>query len=191
MLALPDIEPMRPIAGRVRSRPGWFFEFKYDGCRLLCGKDTRGHVQMRAGDDDACGWFPEVAAAVARLPARGFILDGEACVLDAGGLPDAERLRRRLAAPDAREDRARFFAFDLLAFDGKDLRGLPLRRRKTRLRKLIPENSRALGYVDCIEEDGRRLLRIATTIGQEGVVCKRADSPYAGGRSRDWVASEG
>ena len=75
-----------------------------------------------------------------------------------------------------------YFAFDLLFHNGRDLRPLPLMERKRRLRKLIPSDHPRLRYVDHIEEEGEFVYKHAIANGLEGVVGKRADSPYVGGR---------
>ncbi|MGN5479544.1 ATP-dependent DNA ligase [Cupriavidus basilensis] len=70
---------------------------------------------------------------------------------------------------------------------GKDLRGQPIERRKTALRKLLDEPPNGLLYVDSVE-DGAWLYGHALTLGLEGVVGKRAGSVYRSGeRSRDWI----
>ena len=114
-----------------------------------------------------------------------FILDGEVCVLKENGLPDFESMRsrtiRRSGAP------VTYFAFDLLWQNGRDLRPLSLIERKARLRNLIPEQTPRLQYVDYIETKGAAMFEQAVAMGMEGIIAKRADSPYKGGRSRDWL----
>ncbi len=83
-----------------------------------------------------------------------------------------------------------YFAFDLLFLNGRDLRALPLLERKTRLRKLIGKDTPRLRYVDHIETEGELMFKHAVQIGIEGVVGKRADSPYIGGRSKHWLKTK-
>jgi len=181
--------------GEPFSRPGWLFELKYDGYRLLAAKagtPPRPAVYLRKGEE-ATRSFPEIARALAALPAELVVLDGEVVVLDEQGRPVFGRLQKRArlrrgldVERAALELPATYFAFDLLAFGEFDLRPLPLRERKRLLRDLVP----ALGplrYADHVEERGADLYREARRMGLEGVVGKRADSPYRGGRGPAWV----
>ncbi len=177
------------------SRPGWLFELKYDGYRLLAAKQgspPRPALYLRQGEE-ATRSFPEIARAVAALPAESVVLDGEVVVLDEGGRPVFGRLQKRArlrrgldVERAALELPATYFAFDLLGFGDFDLRPLPLQERKSLLRELVP----ALGplrYADHFAERGTELYREARRMGLEGIVGKRADAPYRGGRGPAWV----
>jgi bifunctional non-homologous end joining protein LigD len=179
------------------SRAGWIFELKYDGYRMLAGKANQGApgrpiLRTRRGQD-AVATFPELARALAGLPYESFLADGETVVLDEEGRPDFQRLQKRAQLtrrPDAErgavERPATLYLFDLLAFEGFDLRELPLVERKLLLRKILPEAG-PLRYADHIEERGEELFRLARERGIEGVVGKRADASYRGSRSADWI----
>src|SRR5207244_36127 len=81
---------------------------------------------------------------------------------------------------------ATLFAFDLLSLEGHDLRALPLLERKALLRRVLP----ALGpirFADHFEEKGVELFAEVQKLGLEGVMGKRADAPYRGGRRPDWL----
>src|SRR5204863_1919321 len=79
-----------------------------------------------------------------------------------------------------------YYLFDLLWIDGQDLRGRPLTERKDRLRDAI-RFADPLRYSDHLEEDGELALQVACEQGLEGLIAKRAGSPYAAGRSREWL----
>jgi bifunctional non-homologous end joining protein LigD len=81
---------------------------------------------------------------------------------------------------------AAVFAFDLLQLRGKDLRALPLLRRKAALQKVLIRTERIV-YCQHVGESGERLFQAADQLGLEGVIGKRADSPYLRGRTRNWV----
>jgi bifunctional non-homologous end joining protein LigD len=165
------------------SRPGWVFEFKYDGYRVLANKEQL----LTRNKKDASTWYPEILQALQKL--RGsFILDGEVCLLDENGIPNFEAMRGR--AVRKRGEFVTYFAFDLLFLNGRDLRPLPLLERKARLRKLIRRDTPRLRYVDHIATQGELMFKHAVSIGLEGVVGKRADSQYKGGRSKDWLKSK-
>jgi len=177
---------------RAFSRPGWLFELKYDGFRMLAaGGGGEARLFYKSGKD-ATRIFPEIVRAVAALPGS-LLLDGEVAVLDETGRPNFQRLQRRglrTRAVDA--DRAAvdapatLFAFDLLAFEDFDLRALPLEERKALLRRVLPEEG-PIRYLDHISERGEDLYAAVEAMGLEGIVAKRADSPYRAGYSADWL----
>ncbi len=181
------------------SDPGWIFEIKYDGYRLAgrlegAGGNGPGRARLISRNgNDLTRVFPEVAAALARLPYRGLVLDGEVVVNDGAGIPrfglihrrgrlrrDADIARAAVALP------ASWHLFDLLAFEGFDLRGLPLLERKAILREVLPAAG-PIRYAGHIRGRGEEMFRSAAAMGLEGIVAKRADSIYVAGRSRSWV----
>ena len=178
---------------RPFTRKGWVFELKYDGYRLLAERSGRqAYLRSRAGHD-LTATFPEIARAVRGLPYEGLILDGEIVVNDAEGKPSFGRLQRRgriLNRDDALrasvELPAVYHAFDLLAVEGYDLRGLPLLERKEVLRAVLPTVG-PIRYADHIAEQGDVMYEHVERMRLEGIVGKRADAPYRGGRSRSWV----
>jgi bifunctional non-homologous end joining protein LigD len=174
------------------TAPGWYFELKLDGFRLLAER-VGGVVRLvlRRGRE-ATSQFPEVARALAEVPGGDFLLDGELVIQDAQGHPVFQRLLRRstLTGADAEAAAARspavYFAFDLLAVEGVDLRARPLSERKARLLQVVPRLERVLP-LDHVEAEGEALLAAVKAQGLEGVVAKRADAPYRGGRSERWL----
>ncbi|MBI4541105.1 MAG: DNA ligase D [Gemmatimonadetes bacterium] len=175
------------------SRVGWVFELKYDGYRLVAGREGDEAVLVSRSGGDFTETFPEVARAVRGLPYDGLVLDGEGVVHDEGGLPSFDRLQRRGLlqrrgdiARAALELPATFYAFDLLGFGDYDLRPLPLLQRKALLREVLPTIG-PIRLSDHIEEKGAEMYERVCAMGLEGIVGKKADSPYRGGRSADWV----
>ncbi|MFY9550487.1 MAG: DNA ligase D [Thermoanaerobaculia bacterium] len=175
------------------TQPGWLWELKYDGYRLLAAReDGAARLRFRHGMDSTAT-FPEIARALGALPFESFVLDGEVVVLDESGRPRFGLLQKRALLqrrPDIEragvELPASLFAFDLLAFEDYDLRGLPLSTRKALLERLLPRAG-PVRFADHVEEKGEGLLAAAGEMGLEGVVGKRADGPYRSGRSADWV----
>jgi bifunctional non-homologous end joining protein LigD len=188
-----DLKPMLATPGKAFSDPRWVFELKYDGYRLFAEKrDGEAKLYSRAGNDFTAT-FPEIAEIVAALPFPRFIIDSEVVVLDARGLPSFALLqkrgrltRRADVARAALELPASIYGFDLLAFEGFDLRGLPLLERKAALRSLLP-TAGALRYSEHFEAQGEALFAEAERMGLEGIIGKRAASPYVSKRSADWV----
>jgi bifunctional non-homologous end joining protein LigD len=174
------------------SDPQWLFELKWDGFRLLAAhEDGRVRLGYRRGND-ATSLFPEIAKVVAALPYRGLVLDGEVVVADEDGRPRFQRLQKRaqlLRAADVAKTSiahpATYFVFDLIAFEGLDLRDLPLRVRKEALRRIMPTRG-PVRYTDHVEGDGIALWQEIERVGLEGLVAKKADAPYRAGRSADW-----
>ena len=174
------------------TRDGWLFELKLDGYRLVAAK-TRGEALLltRNGNDYTKA-FPEIARAIKALPFDECIVDGEVVVLDQQGKPSFARLqqRGRLTQPldvahAAVELPATFYAFDFLAFEDFDLRPLPLASRKALLLDALPKLGpvRTLAH---IERQGEAFLEQVKAHGLEGIIAKRADVPYRGGRSDCW-----
>ena len=180
-------------AERAFSRKGWLFEPKLDGYRILAARvGGESRLVTRNGNDCATG-FPEILRAVAALPFERVVLDGEVVTLDDEGRPSFQRLqgRARLSRPiDIRHAAintpATYYGFDLLGFEDFDLRPLPLADRKAVLRRVLPPVG-ALRFLEHVEDEGEALYREAERLGLEGVVAKKVDAPYKGGRSPAWL----
>ena len=175
------------------SRPGWLFEVKYDGVRVLAARDG-GAVELwgRAGQQFT-ERYPEVVAALRALPLERFVLDGEVVALDERGRPSFQRLQARMhltRTADVLGARATTpvtgVFFDALALDGRDLRDLPLEARKECLALVLPARGviHATGHV---LEHGEAFYDAASEQRLEGIVAKRVTSRYTAGRSPDWV----
>ena len=175
------------------SRPGWLWELKYDGYRLLAGRESGKTMLRYRHGMDSTATFPEIARAVSALPSDAFVLDGEVVVLDGNARPRFGLLQKRgLLQRRADIERAAvelpatYFAFDLLGFEDFDLRDLPLTTRKALLQRFVPRAG-PVRFADHVEERGDELLAAAGGLGLEGVVGKKADSTYRGARSADWL----
>jgi bifunctional non-homologous end joining protein LigD len=184
-----DAEVMKPeTSDGPFTKKGWLFELKYDGFRILAEKmehpENTARLAYRSGRD-ATSIFPEITRAVADLPYRSILLDGEAVILDESGRPDFQLLQRR-AQRSASDAPPVLFVFDLLSFEGYDLRPLPLSVRKSILRRVLP-SSEHIRIVDEVPERGEDLFAAVSSLGLEGVVAKREDSPYKAGYSPLWL----
>jgi bifunctional non-homologous end joining protein LigD len=197
--------PARAVRGRdvelmlaeTRETPftkdGWLFELKLDGYRVLAAKEGGEGRLLSRNKRDLTRIFPEVANAVGALPYNGIVLDGELVVPDESGRPSFQRLQQRAQLNRAYEVRrasvespAALYLFDLVAFVGYDLRPLPLRERKRFLQMVVPAAG-PLRYSEHFERDGELLYAQVERLGLEGIVGKKADSPYRGGRSPAWL----
>jgi bifunctional non-homologous end joining protein LigD len=174
------------------SGPGWLFELKLDGYRVLGVRSGTARLLSRNRNDlSVC--FPEVIGALRALPLDRLVLDGEVVALDAAGRPSFQRLQQRGQLRRPLEIRhaavsipVTFYAFDLLGFEDFDLRNLPLSDRKALLRKVVP-SAGVIRYLDHFEEDGELLYQQVQQLGLEGIVAKRSDSHYRAGRSASWL----
>jgi bifunctional non-homologous end joining protein LigD len=177
------IEPMKAVlSDQPFSDPDWIFERKLDGIRCIAIKDGSGVSLMSRTARRMNDQFPEVAAALEREPAADFIADGEV-VAFRNGVTSFERLQQR----HRKRVPVFLYLFDLPRFAGEDLRPLPLRERKARLRRELRFEGPVRFNPHRNGEHGEELFREACRKGLEGVMAKRADSPYRGSRSRDWL----
>ena len=164
------------------SDPGWIFERKLDGVRCIAHRNRSGVRLLSRTDRDMSAQFPELVAALEAEPSADFVLDGEIVAFDRRGVTSFSRLQRR-----GRERVAVYlYVFDLLRHEGEDLRELPVRERKARLRRALRFEG-GLHFTPHRNEHGEELFAEACRKGLEGIIAKRADSPYRATRSRDWL----
>ncbi|MEA2419613.1 MAG: bifunctional non-ous end joining protein LigD [Thermoleophilaceae bacterium] len=164
------------------SDPGWIYERKLDGVRCLAHRDDGGAVRLFSRTDrEMTEDYPEIVEALAAQPCPDFVLDGEVVAFDRPGVTSFSRLQRR------HRERVPIFyyVFDALRLDGEDLRDLPLRRRKAELRRRLRFGG-PVRFSPHRNGHGEELFRDACRRGLEGIMAKRADSPYRATRSSDW-----
>jgi len=177
------IELCPPSPAKVPpSGPGWIHEIKHDGFRILARRDSADVRLITRAGNDFSSRFPFVAMAMAKLPVRSCLIDGEAIVCDENGLAVFELIRRHGALASAV-----LCAFDLLELDGKDLRREAIEERKGLLAELLNGSHLSIVLNEHFEEDGAIVYREACRLGCEGIVSKRLGSPYRSGRSAHWV----
>jgi len=177
---IPRIQPMlATLVGEPFDKPGWVYEEKYDGDRILAYKE-HGRVRLlsRRGIDRAEN-FPQIVAAVGALDARTLVLDGEVVVFDGKGISRFQLLQQRKGEPV-------YAIFDCLFHEGKDLRREPLSTRRTAMEKAI-DSTRHLMPSKRLAQGGLAAFRVAQRRGYEGLVAKDLSSPYRSGRSTDWL----
>lgn len=185
------LEPQLATLTRERfSDPAWIFERKLDGERCLAFRDGPGLRLMTRNQKVVTSTYPELAAALEAQHADDFIVDGEVVAFD-GNRTSFSRLQQRLGVHDPgptllTEVPVYFYLFDVLWAAGQDTRPLPLRERKQLLHGLLSFTD-PLRFTEHRDADGEAYWREACRAGWEGVVAKRADAPYRGGRSRDWL----
>lgn len=185
--ALPgQLQPQ--LATLVDSPPAgdWRYEVKFDGYRVLArieGDDVR--LFTRNGHD----WSHKMPRQVAALRALGLDsawLDGEMVVNGENGVADFQALQN--AFDTAHDERIVYYLFDLLFLGGQDLRERPLEDRRKALGELLEhDQSEVLEFSADFEQPVESLLDSACRLQLEGLIGKRAGSPYTGRRSADWI----
>jgi len=186
------IEP--ELATLVAATPegdDFIHEVKFDGYRVIARVDAGSVQLLTRGGEDWTDRMPTLRAALEKLKVESAILDGEFVALDQRGVTDFQLLQN--AFSDKSRAPLAYYAFDLLYLDGADLRPLPLIERKAKLKELLGRVARSetsLRYSEHSRGDGARFFAEAAKLGLEGVVSKRADSPYRSGRGKDWQKSK-
>jgi bifunctional non-homologous end joining protein LigD len=160
-------------------RPGWVYEEKYDGYRILAYKEGRKVTLFSRNAKDRTESFSAVAEAIAGLPARTLLLDGEVAAFDRA-LISRFQLLQQGSVPYV------YAVFDCLYRAGRDLRSEPLSRRRELLEEEIGERD-LLFASRRLPGNGLAAYRFAKKKGYEGLIAKDASSPYIAGRSTKWL----
>jgi len=185
------IDPQLATLTRERfSDPAWIFERKLDGERCLAFADSAGVRLMSRSDREITSTFPEIAEALAAQRHGDLVVDGE-LVAFAGPQTRFGRLQQRLGVASPSPDLLQavpvyLYVFDVMHADGRDTRLLPLAERKKLLAGLL-EFRDPLRFTEHRERDGEAFFARACRDGWEGLIAKRADAPYQGGRTRNWL----
>jgi bifunctional non-homologous end joining protein LigD len=168
----------------------WFLERKFDGERCVARKaGSEVRLESRTGKD-LTSTYPEVRAAVAGQHTRDLLLDGEVVAYDSDQT-SFTRLQQRLGVSRPSPEQVAkypvvYCVFDLLAADGEDLTDRPFVERRARLTRAIRPSS-SLQRTEAWRDDSEQRFAAACRSGWEGLIAKRADAPYAAGRSKDWL----
>ncbi|HEY0850469.1 MAG TPA: DNA ligase D, partial [Bradyrhizobium sp.] len=189
--AMPDFVSPQLCASVEKPPSGaaWCHEIKFDGYRVqLRVEDGEVALNTRKGLDWA-DKFPEIAKEAHSLPDA--LIDGEIVAVDHKGLPDFSALQAAIA--DGKTGKLIYFAFDLLFAGAEDLRTLPLRERKERLKHLLDARkgrARLIRYVEHFEEDGEAVLQSAKELSLEGIISKKLEARYHSGRTESWTKAK-
>jgi bifunctional non-homologous end joining protein LigD len=178
------VQPM--LATLVREpldRPGWVYEEKYDGYRILAYKEGDRVTLISRNQNDRTQRFAGVAKAVAALPARSLLLDGEVVAFDRRNVSRFQLLQNLKSEPE-------YAVFDCLYQNGRDLRAEPLTRRREALEEVAGKTAgkgTAIFPAARLADNGLKAFQVAKRDGFEGVVAKDASARYVEGRSRLWL----
>jgi bifunctional non-homologous end joining protein LigD len=179
----PDkVSPMKAVLTDDRfSDAGWIYERKLDGIRCIAIKAEQRVRLLSRNDLSLNARFGEVVEGLEKDAATDVVLDGEVVAFK-GAQTSFERLQQL----GEHHVHVFYYVFDILYLDGHDVTALPLRARKSLLRHALAFHG-PVRFTQHRNRDGAELYRQACRKGWEGVIAKRADSPYTHGRTRDWL----
>jgi DNA ligase D-like protein (predicted ligase) len=181
------IEPMYALGVRsLPEGPHWLYEIKLDGYRCIAGKDASGVTLWSRRENVFTSQFPAVAKACESLP-NGTLVDGEIVATDSDGRISFNMLQHHRSKASA----IRFYVFDLLIHNGKNMLRAPLLKRRDALTDLLRplrKKSSVIELSQTVNAPASEMIRAITGLGLEGIVAKRQDSLYESGkRSGSWV----
>ncbi|MDF1597203.1 MAG: ATP-dependent DNA ligase [Acidimicrobiia bacterium] len=188
----PPVLPMKAKVREVPPRPpGWVYEPKWDGFRMIAWGGREPRLDSRNGKP-LLRYFPELEPALAQLP-EGTVVDGEVVIV-VDGVTEFDTLQLRIHPAASRvellsnQTPAELVAFDLVAEDGEDLRTRPYEERRGRLELLFQrlEFPWHLTPVTSDFEEASRWFVEFEGAGCDGIICKQADGPYRDDK-RDWI----
>ena len=185
------VQPMlATLTERRFSDPDWIFEPKLDGERCLAFRKGKRVRLLSRTHQDIGNSYPELVEGLAAQAAPDFVVDGEIVAFE-GNRTSFARLQRRMHIRNPEVARRTgvavfFYLFDVLHVAGREVTGLELRQRKRVLRRLLSFRD-PLRFTTHRNADGERYYREACERGWEGIIAKRAVSPYVHRRSPDWL----
>lgn len=174
---------VQPMLARLVPEPfdrsGWVYEEKYDGFRILAYREGSSVSLLSRNGKDRTATYPNIAAALAKLPSRTLLLDGEVVAFDRRRVSRFQLLQEGKVSP-------LYAVFDCLYQNGRDLRVEPLAARRGSMEAAI-RGSELLFPSHRLDENGLAAFQVAKNKGYEGMVAKDDSSPYIEGRSRNWL----
>lgn len=189
-----SIHPMQAaLAPGPFDSDDFLYEIKFDGIRAISYLDADGGLSIMSRNQvEQAGRYPEFANFGKIFLASELVVDGEIVALDEQGVSRFQLLQGRMGLTDpgaikqaAAEIPVRYYIFDILYLDGRDLTGLPLWRRKEILSRIFLSH-KFLRETEGIEAQGTAFFNAAKELGLEGVMAKRRDGLYRQRRTRDW-----
>jgi bifunctional non-homologous end joining protein LigD len=161
------------------NRPGWIYEEKYDGVRMLAYKEGSKVTLVSRNAIDRTGRYPKIAEAIAKLKADTLAVDGEIVIFDADKVSRFQFLQKSEGEPT-------FALFDCIYREGKDLRKAPLAERRAALEQSVKPSSNLILSAR-LDANGIKAFEIAKRKGFEGLIAKDLSSKYVSGRSPAWL----
>ena len=187
---LPDfIEPqLATLSDAMPTGSSWVHEVKFDGYRVQAHIENGAVKMITRNGKDWTDKFHTLADELSKLD-DSLIIDGEIVALDKTGNSSFMELQQALS--DENDINLQYYAFDLLHFNEKDLRPLPLVERKERLKQIIEgADLNNIYFSEHFFSDDGGFYKQACSLNLEGVISKLADEPYTSGRSKSWLKSK-
>ena len=163
------------------SDSNWIYERKLDGIRCISIRNGDEVTLLSRNDLKQNDRYPELAEALEQEQCKQFVIDGEVVAFEGSETSFAKLARRGQEYVPVF-----YYVFDILWLDGHDVRKLPLRTRKQLLRDALQFHGN-VRWTQHRNRDGEAFFKEACRKGWEGLIAKRADSPYVATRSRDWL----
>lgn len=190
-----DLPPFtEPCLAKISEKPpsgkNWIHEIKFDGYRIQVRKSGNRIAFLTRSGLDWTDKFGSLAKAFDIIAADTAVIDGELVVEDANGVPSFSALQAALR--DNHVGDFRYYAFDALFRDGKDLRDLSLLKRAAQLRQMLADlrDDSPIRISEHLKANGAEVLEHACRMGLEGIVSKRIDRRYRSGRGPDWIKTK-
>ncbi len=180
------VPQLATLAASAPASVPWVVENKFDGYRMLARVDGKRVQLFTRNGNDWTSKLKSVAAAVAELGLGSGWLDGEIVVMNDNGTPDFNALQNSI--DNVKTASVVYFVFDLPFHGGKDLRPVPLVVRRAKLQALLTgHESDSVRFSQSFDVAPAQMLAAACQLGMEGVIAKRADSPYVSARTETWL----
>ncbi|WP_333624848.1 DNA ligase D [Sphingobacterium siyangense] len=178
---------VQPMLATLIDKPfddqNWVYEVKWDGYRALAFMKN-GKIELKSRNDKSFNEKFYPVYDTLKSIAINAILDGEIVVLEKNGTANFAALQNWRSEADG--DLV-YYVFDILWYDGKDLKGLSLLDRKAILKEVMPQNDLIL-LSEHFDTSGVEFLNEAKKLGIEGIMAKRKESVYhIHERSSDWL----
>lgn len=178
---------IKPMLARISDKPfddpDWIFEVKWDGYRAIAEVRKQGTLLYSRNGLSFLRLYPRVAAELKKIKDEA-VLDGEIVVLNRKNKPDFQKLQQYNHNPGLP---ILYYVFDCLSWKGKSIMHLPLLERKAIAKRLLPA-SNVIKYSDHVIGSGLEFFSNVTRMDLEGLIAKRAASPYLPGtRTGDWL----
>lgn len=171
------------LATLVERPPGndadWAYELKYDGFRAVIAITEKGIAMLSRNEIDLAPRFPRTYQALHKIKARELVVDGEVVVLDEKGTARFQLLQQG--------GNERLILFDILWFNGQDLRRLPYVDRRRLLEEAFRKPPTGIAISQVLDMPWEKALQYAAKGGWEGVIAKRKTSVYETRRSKEWL----
>ncbi|MBO9570835.1 MAG: DNA ligase D [Chitinophagaceae bacterium] len=178
------VSPMlATLVDKPFDEPGWLYEIKWDGYRAIALCDKKETNLISRNNKSFNDKFYPVYNAVKEWGIYG-VVDGEIAVINNKGITNFGSLQNWRSEADGE---LVYYVFDILWLDGHDLTELPLIKRREILKAQLPGEG-IIRMSESFESTATEFMQAANEMGLEGIIAKKADSPYIqGDRTRNWL----